>query len=117
MTLNGEPVYLAHFGSCECFHKREEQRLQHPPAADVDNLSGDVLGFFGCEKGDGGGHVLDGRRTANGKTCIAHAPRFVEAEFLLVNTGRVDDVYGNSVLRLFESERTGKRDDRSFRGS
>ena len=35
MAFDGEPVDFAHFRCGECFHEREEMRLQHPAAADV----------------------------------------------------------------------------------
>lgn len=79
MVLDGEPVNFAHFGCGECFHRRKEMRLQHPAAADVYNLAGDVLRFFGREKRNGSRDVLDRRRTANGKPRVSDAAGFVKS--------------------------------------
>src|SRR5580698_7419183 len=84
--------------------------LQHPSAADVQDLTGNVVGGLGGEKFDGGG------RAPGGKAGIGEASRFVESEVFFVNIRRVHDVDGDAVLCFLDGERAGKRDNGSFRG-
>jgi len=92
-------------------------RLQHPAAADVHNLTGNIFRFFRREKRNGSGNVFDRRRTADGKPRVFHAASFVKSQIFLIDTGRIDDIYGDAVLGFLERERTRKRDDRSLRRS
>src|SRR5262249_10984207 len=118
VALGGEAVDLAHFGSAESFHVRRTTgiTLEHPAARDIDDLSGDVLGFFGREKGDSGGDVVDRRRAADGKAGVLDAARLAKAELVLVDAGGVDDVNGDSVLGFLESQGAGECYDRCFGG-
>src|SRR3984893_13833037 len=50
-------------------------KLQHPPAADVHHLSGDVFSFFGSKERHGRGHVFHRGRAADGKPRVPHAAR------------------------------------------
>src|SRR4029077_4970624 len=76
VALGGQAVDFAHLGSGENFHGRLAGRLEHPAAADVDDLAGDILRFVGSEKGDGGGNIFHGGRAADGKTRVADAACF-----------------------------------------
>src|SRR5207249_9571792 len=50
VALGGESIDFSHLGSSESFHGRLTAKSKHPAAADIDDLSGNVFGFLGCEK-------------------------------------------------------------------
>src|SRR5260370_11717208 len=54
------------------FHERFRAKSKHPAAADVDDLSGDILRLFGREKGYRRGNIFDRRRTTDREARVAH---------------------------------------------
>src|SRR5262249_10505522 len=78
--LAGKAVHLAHFGCGESFHgklaAKFTARSEHPATTDVDDLTGNVFGFFRSKKRNRRGDVFDCGRTANGKARVTDAARF-----------------------------------------
>ena len=75
---------------------------EHPAAADIHNLPGHVFGLFGGEKRHGSGNVFDRRGARNRKTRVANPPCFFHSQLILVNAGRIYDIYGDPVLGLLQ---------------
>src|SRR5215471_4131888 len=80
--------------------------LEHPSAAHVEHLAGDILGFLGSEEGDGSGHVFHRRGTSNRIAGVAQFTRLLHGQVLFVHAGGVDHVHSNSIFSFFQGERT-----------
>src|SRR5260370_42672214 len=102
MAIGGEAVDFAYLGSSKSFHGRSTARSQHPAAADIDDLSGDILGFFGCEKSYRGSNIFDRGRATDWKTRVADFAGFLQRQLIFIDARRVHNVYGDPVLGFLE---------------
>src|SRR5260370_20739013 len=90
------------------------KKSEHPAAAYVDTLSGDIFGFFRSEKRYRRCDVVYSGRAADGKTRVLDAARFVETQFFFVDTRRIYYIHSDSVFCLFERQRARERNDRGL---
>src|SRR3989475_2756018 len=88
--------------------------LEPPPAADVQDLPGDVVGFFRGEKIHRRGDILRGGRPSNGKPRITNAARFAEGKLFFINIRRIDDVHGDAVFGFLDCQGTREGYDRGL---
>ncbi len=86
----------------------------HPPAADVQDLPGDVVGFFRGEKIHRRSDILCGGRPSNGKARITNAARFAEGKLFFINIRRIDDVHGDAVFGFLDCQGTREGYDRGL---
>src|ERR1700732_4155704 len=98
--LGGQTVDFAHLRGGQSFHSRFTTRLQHPAAADVHDLAGNILRLFGSKEVDRGSYVFDRGRAADGKPRVPNAARLTERQLVLIDARGIHDVDGNPVLRF-----------------
>src|SRR5690348_4808674 len=87
----------------------------HPSARNAEHLPRHIIRRIRRQKFHRLGDIIRRRRPAHGKPRIAHPSRLVERQFLIIDIRRIHHVHRNSVLRLFQRQRTRKRHHRRLR--
>ena len=81
------------------FARPAGKALQHPSSADIQDITGYVVGFFRSKEFYRRCDVFRGGRAADRKPGIANPTRLAEREFFFVNVRWIDNVDRDSVRR------------------
>src|SRR6185437_12538446 len=84
------------------------QNSHHPSARNAEHLPRHIIRRIRRQKFHCLRNVIRRRRPPHRKPRIAHPPRLFERQFLIIDVRRIHHVHRDSILRLFQRQRTRK---------